>query len=112
MQIQNSQKIKLFFFVISSIARREVHDYCVYEIDELYSAEKRSDIHRYVILAEIISLAKIHVFYQLDEFMATVQGTFAEKIFRDLRFGLFTGWTPSELAEYGGKMYPNQSVYS
>ena len=24
----------------SSIARREVHDYCVYEIDELYSAEK------------------------------------------------------------------------
>lgn len=51
----------------SSIARREVHDYCVYEIDELYSAEKRSDIHRYVILSEIISLAKIHVFYQLDE---------------------------------------------
>ncbi len=190
----------------SSIARREVHDYCVYEIDELYSAEKRSDIHRYVILAEIISLAKLQVFYQLDEmqqgrpwyvpgnlltfkghvvtpqeknlieyienlkatspviknkwnekltkpsphqgkklkdfsflspdeefdiewlsgkhehgpkkcqqkkldeFMATVQGTFAEKIFRDLRFGLFTGWrqfmdqikrTMDDLAEAG-----------
>ena len=51
----------------SSIARREVHDYCVYEIDELYSAEKRSDIHRYVILTEIINLANIQFFYQLEE---------------------------------------------
>lgn len=93
---------------------------------------------------------------KLDEFLATVQGTFSEKIFRDLRFSLFTGWrqfmnqikhtmedlaeagfeftmeeankfmqliqefvnnshlyinrgwTPSELAEYGRKKYPNQ----
>ena len=29
---------------------------------------------------------------KLDAFMATVQGTFAEKIFRDLRFSLFIGW--------------------
>ena len=42
--------------------------------------------------------------------MAAVQGTFAEKIFRDLRFGLFTGWrqfmdqikrTMDDLAEAG-----------
>lgn len=236
----------------SSIARREVHDYCVYEIDELYSAEKRADKERYVILRDIVERASLRVFYQLDEmqqgrpwyvpenllsfkeyivtsqekklieyienlkatspiiknkwndklnkpsphkgkklkdfsylspaeefeiewlsgkhehgpkkcqqkkldeYMATVQGTFAEKIFRSLRFGLFTGWsqfmelikrtmddlaeagveftmdeankfmqliqefvnnshlyinrgwTPSELSEYGRKMYPNQ----
>ena len=30
-------------FEFSSIARRELHDYYVYEINELYSAEKRTD---------------------------------------------------------------------
>ncbi|MBR5032295.1 MAG: hypothetical protein IKX70_01315 [Treponema sp.] len=190
----------------SSIARREIHDYCVYEIDELYSAEKRVDKDRYVVLRDIIERASLQVFYQLDEmqqgrpwyvpenllsfkglivtsqekrliefienlkatspiiknkwneklnkpsphqgkklkdfsflspdeefeiewlsgkcehgpkkcqqkkldeYLSTVQGTFAEKIFRDLRFGLFTGWrkfmdqikhTMDELAESG-----------
>ncbi len=28
---------------------------------------------------------------KLDEYMSIVQGTFAEKIFRNLRFDLFTG---------------------
>ena len=190
----------------SSIARREIHDYCVYEIDELYSAEKRADKDRYVVLRDIIERASLQVFYRLDEmqqgrpwyvpenllsfkglivtsqekrlieyienlkatspiiknkwneklnkpsphqgkklkdfsflspdeefeiewlsgkceygpkkcqqkklneYLSTVRGTFAEKIFRDLRFGLFTGWrkfmdqikhTMEELAESG-----------
>lgn len=51
----------------SLIARREVHNYCVYEIDELYSAEERSDKNRYVILGEIIGNGKEQMFYQLDE---------------------------------------------
>ena len=175
-------------FEFSSIARRELHDYYVYEIDELYSAEKRADKDRYVIVKDIMDMAKVQVFYdlnemqmgkpfyvpdnllelkghivtpeetklfeyienlkatcpvirnrwnekmnkpsphqgkklkdfsflspdedferrwlsgacehgpkkcqqkKLDEFMVWVQGTFAEKIFRDLRFSLFTGW--------------------
>lgn len=175
-------------FDFSSIARREIHEYYVYEIDELYSEEKRADKDRYVIFKDIIDFARIQLFYQLeelqmtkpfyvpenllelkgyivsqeeeklfeyienlratspvirdrwnekwskpsphqgkklkdfsflssdeefeikwlcgkcehgpktcqqkklDEFMATVQGTFAEKVFRDLRFSLFTGW--------------------
>lgn len=198
----------------SLIARREVHDYCVYEIDELYSAEERSDKNRYVILGEIIGNGKEQMFYQLDElqegkpfyvpenllelkghvvtqeeknlvdfienlratcpvirnpwnekmnrlsphqgkklkdfsflrpeeefkrewlsgevkggskkcqqkklddFMASIQGTFAEKVFRDLRLNLFTGWcrfldqvryTMDNLTEVGVEFTENEA---
>ncbi len=62
------QKKDIFEF--SSIVRREVHDYYVYEIDELYSAEKRDDKYRYVIFKELIQMSNYNVFYKLDELQA------------------------------------------
>ena len=54
----------------SSIARREVHDYYIYEIDELYIAEKKTDQERYIINHEILDFLSIHVFHQLDEMVS------------------------------------------
>ena len=54
----------------SSIARREEHDYYIYEIDELYTEEKRTDKDRFLILKEIMKGARIDVFYNLAEMQA------------------------------------------
>lgn len=51
----------------SSIARREVHDYYIYEVDELYPEEERSVPDRYIIYHEIIDLVSKNIFYQLEE---------------------------------------------
>ncbi|MCI7607440.1 MAG: hypothetical protein MSS69_11890 [Spirochaetales bacterium] len=51
----------------SSIARREPHDYYIYEIDELYALEKRREQERYIILREVIDLMSIHAFYRIEE---------------------------------------------
>ena len=54
-------------YKFSSIARREVHDYYVYEIDELYIDEKRVEKYRYVILKEIMDWGWYHLVYELTE---------------------------------------------
>ncbi len=175
-------------YKFSSIARRELHDYYVYEIDEMYIDEKRVEKYRHVIFKEIMDMGWFQLVYELtekqvgkpfyvpenflefkghivtpeekrvfeyienlkatspfirnlwnekmnkpsphqgkklkdfsyldpseaneierlsgksedgpkkcqqkklDEFMASVQGSFAEKIFRELRFSFFSGW--------------------
>lgn len=54
-------------FTFSSIARREEHDYSIYEIDELYTEEKRADKDRFLIINEVIRNCNIQVFYKLHE---------------------------------------------
>ena len=195
MEAVKIQKKDIFAF--SSIARREEHDYSVYEIDELYTEEKRADKDRFLIINEVIRDSRIQVFYnlhemqqgkpyyvpdyllsisgpviseqekvlkdyidnlkatspvirnkynkeitkpsphygmklkdftflrdtdefeikwlsgqsehgpkkpqekKLNEFLKTIQGTYSERLFRDLRFQIFTGWTPfTKVIEY------------
>lgn len=59
--------LKKDLLAFSSIARRENHDYYIYEIDELYPAEKRSDQKRFLILKEIMKAEDPEVFYDLFE---------------------------------------------
>ncbi len=54
-------------YAFSSIARREVHSYRIYEIDEFYSGEKRSDGERFLVLNEITDDMGRDVFYNLVE---------------------------------------------
>ena len=51
----------------SSIARREEHDYYIYEIDELYKEETRTPDERFIIYREVLDLISKAVFYVLDE---------------------------------------------
>lgn len=51
----------------SSIARREVHDYYVYEVDELYKEEQREDKYRYIIFHEIMDFIPNDAFYKIEE---------------------------------------------
>lgn len=53
--------------VFSSIARREEHDYYIYEIDEIYSDEPRSDMQRLVVLREIPDLLSKNAIYAIED---------------------------------------------
>ena len=50
----------------SSIARREEHDYYIYEIDELYKEKTRTPDERFIIYREVLDLISKAVFYVLD----------------------------------------------
>ncbi len=54
-------------YAFSSIARREIHDYYIYEIDELYSEDEREDKYRFIIFHEIIDFSFNNVFYNIVE---------------------------------------------
>ena len=54
-------------YAFSSIARREEHSYRIYEIDEFYTEEKRSDGERFLVLNEIVDDTGRDVFYHLVE---------------------------------------------
>ena len=56
----------------SSIARRENVPYNVYEIDELYSAEKRAEIDREIVNKKLIKAgyAGKNIYYELAELQA------------------------------------------
>lgn len=49
----------------SSIVRRERHDYFVYEADELYSAEKRTDMHRILANNRLRAYERYTPFYRV-----------------------------------------------
>ena len=53
----------------SGIVRREEHSYYVFEVDELYSAESRNDLDRFIVSKELVSsrYGKFHLFYRLME---------------------------------------------
>ncbi len=66
----NSSAVKIQkkdIFVFSSIARREEHDYSIYEIDELYTEEKRSNKDRFIIINEVIRNCSLQIFYNIFE---------------------------------------------
>lgn len=50
----------------SSIARREIHDYYVYEIDELYKEEPRILEERIIVYREIMDIVNKQVFYVVE----------------------------------------------
>lgn len=54
-------------YAFSSIARREVHDYYIYEIDELYSEDEREDKYRFIVFHEIMDFVFNNVFYNIVE---------------------------------------------
>ncbi len=54
-------------YAFSSIARREEHSYRIFEIDEFYTKEKRSDGERFLVLNEINDDMGRDVFYNLVE---------------------------------------------
>lgn len=67
-ELRNVPKLrKKDLITFSSIARREVHSYYVFEISELYSKESDKDMSRYVVSKELISVGygKFHLFYSL-----------------------------------------------
>ena len=55
----------------SAIARREVNPYFVFEIDELYSGEKRADLSREIVSGELVGFGygRLDAYYRLMESM-------------------------------------------
>lgn len=49
----------------SSIVRREEHDYFVFEIDELYSAEKRTELRRLLVINRLGAFNRYTPFYNV-----------------------------------------------
>lgn len=56
------------FASYSSIARHEVHDYYVFEFDELYVSEKKSEMDKYLVFREIVDLLSIQGVYQVEQY--------------------------------------------
>lgn len=54
-------------FTFSQVARREEHSYRIFEIDELYTREKRSDGNRFIVSREVINGDRLDFFYRLME---------------------------------------------
>lgn len=52
-------------YAISSILRREELDYRIYEIDELYTREKRDDKERFIVSRDILAGPRLDIFYKL-----------------------------------------------
>ncbi len=55
------------FIAFSAIARREVHSYYIFEIDELFSEEERKELDRFIVSRELVSYGygKFYSFYKM-----------------------------------------------
>ena len=69
-ELENAPKIRRKDLVaFSMIARREIQPYYVYEVDEIYNAERRTELERIIVNRELVSFGygKFSLLYRLME---------------------------------------------
>ena len=109
----------------SSIVRREVQPYWVYEIEELYTEEPHNDLDRHIVSKEVIGAGygKMFSFYALmderddrpycvpDDFLSYAEPTASveEKSLADFIGNLKS--TAMECAPKQRKTYPNEQCH-